>query len=408
MKISFCMPSFNKELYINDAITSILGQDYKDIELIIVDDASTDGTEDVCKYYTKMYPGKVKYFKNKKNLGVGRCRNIAWSKATGDIICVNDADDLSFIHRAKTTAKAFKNNKIDILYGGCMAINHNGENDGYKKPDDFNVSRLKKENYINHPTVAYRRDISIRYRNVRFIDDWYFYLDCVNAGLKFGKIDDIVGVYRLIHDGLTQDGGFYHIAKEKAKQKLINEFKDFYEDISDKSKKDPGQKVRIKAILKEIPKGTNVLDIGCNGGYTMERIKKKGCFVWGVELSDYLAKICDKKGLIVWKDDVLTLKKIPSLRFDVILFGDILEHYEMNDVLKIIHNVSRLLKRHGKLVITVPYKYGRHAKRWNPDHVRDYDIEDFKLILSGYKMKSKVILVENNAIPDWILITGQR
>ena len=48
MKISFCMPSFNKELYLNDAITSILGQDYKNFEIIIVDDASSDGTEDIC------------------------------------------------------------------------------------------------------------------------------------------------------------------------------------------------------------------------------------------------------------------------------------------------------------------------------------------------------------------------
>ena len=238
MKISFAMPAYNKELYLNDAITSILGQDYKNFEIIIVDDASSDGTEDICKYYVAKFPDKIKYFRNKKNMGVGYSRNLAWEKATGDIICVNDADDLSLIHRARLTVEAFKKNKIDVLYGGCMAINHRNEDIGHRAAEDFHIARLKKENFIFHPTVAYRREIPVRYRNVRFIDDWYFYLDCIDKGLKFGKIEKVISVYRLIHDGLTQDGGFYHESKDKAKKKLIEEFSDFQEDISESLKTD--------------------------------------------------------------------------------------------------------------------------------------------------------------------------
>ena len=405
MKVSFCMPAFNKELYLNDAITSILGQDYKDIELVIVDDASTDGTRDICEYYVAEYPEKIRYFRNNKNMGVGYCRNKAWSHAKGDIICVNDADDLSLIYRAKKTVETFKKTNADILYGSCMAVNHKNENVGYRAAEEFHVSRIKKENFIYHPTVAYKYNIPVKYRNIRFIDDWYFYLDCVNKGLKFGYVIDIIGVYRLIHDGLTQDGGFYHLEKEKAKKRLKEEFKDFQEDISEKLRTDPGQKERVKAILREIPSKSKVLDMGCNGGYIMQKLLKKCSNVEGIEISNYLVKRCKAKGLKVKQADLLTFKT--KKKYDVILLCDILEHFEMIDVLKIIDNATKCLTKKGRLVITVPYRLGRHSKKHNPDHVRDYDFNDFKII-NTYKWKSNIILEGENAIPDWSIITGDR
>jgi SAM-dependent methyltransferase len=411
MKISFAMTAFQKELYINDAITSILAQDYKDIELVIVDDASTDGTQDICEYYAKLHPDKIKYIRNKKNLGVGKSRNIAWEHATGDIICVNDADDASLSHRARLTAETFKKNNVDIAYGGCVAINHKGEQiPNYRLPEKFNLAKLKIENFIQHPTVAYRRSIPVRYRPVRFIDDWYFYLDCVAAGMKFGtieskvEVENIMSAYRLIHDGLTQDGGFYHEEKEKAKAKLRKEFENYQQDITEPLKKDLGQQTRINAILREIPKGSSVLDIGCNAGYIMERIKKKGCSVVGVEIANNLVEKCKQRGLNVKKEDVLNIK-IKS-HIDVILIGDVLEHYHIEHVSKIVNN---LLSHCKKLIITVPYKYGQHSARENADHVRDYDIDDFKQIMGDKcKVKSKVILVGDNAVPDWLLITGEK
>ena len=185
MKISFCMPCFNKEIYLADAIESVLNQTHKDIELIIVDDKSTDGTADVASWYAKKYK-KVKYYRCTKNFGVATCRNLAWSLATGDIICVQDADDLSLNTRAKIMNDYFTAHpETQVIYGSCKLTDTFNRNLGIKEAQDFSVFRLKSDNYIAHPTVAYRRNLPVRYRDgLRYIDDWYFYMDCIKKGIK--------------------------------------------------------------------------------------------------------------------------------------------------------------------------------------------------------------------------------
>lgn len=92
-KISVVIITYNREKYLKEAIESVLEQSLRDFELIIIDDASTDRTPEIIKDYSSRDP-RVKYFRNEKNLGISKSRNIALKMAQGKYVAVLDSDDL--------------------------------------------------------------------------------------------------------------------------------------------------------------------------------------------------------------------------------------------------------------------------------------------------------------------------
>ena len=87
-KISVIIPSYNYGRYLPDCLESVFAQAYPNIEIIVVDDGSTDDTEQKVQKHLN----KIEYFKI-ENGGVVRARNLGFSKSTGDYICFLDADD---------------------------------------------------------------------------------------------------------------------------------------------------------------------------------------------------------------------------------------------------------------------------------------------------------------------------
>lgn len=93
-KVSVILPAYNAESGIRIAVESILAQTWENLELLIVDDCSTDGTLEVIEQYAKQ-DERVKCFQTPKNSGPYVARNIALAAASGDFVTVNDADDWS-------------------------------------------------------------------------------------------------------------------------------------------------------------------------------------------------------------------------------------------------------------------------------------------------------------------------
>lgn len=93
-KISVIIPSYNRAAYITNAIGSVLSQTYQDFEVIIVDDGSTDNTEEIVKSYFKVYEKeKIRYF-YQRNQGPGATRNYGIRQARGEYVAFLDADDV--------------------------------------------------------------------------------------------------------------------------------------------------------------------------------------------------------------------------------------------------------------------------------------------------------------------------
>ena len=94
--VSVILSTFNNSQSINDSVNSILGQTYKNIELLILDDGSTDNT---WEKLNKFNDPRVKLFKNKDNIGLTKSLNKLISKSSGQYIARQDADDISLSHR---------------------------------------------------------------------------------------------------------------------------------------------------------------------------------------------------------------------------------------------------------------------------------------------------------------------
>jgi glycosyltransferase involved in cell wall biosynthesis len=92
-KVSICIPVYNGELFIGEAIDSVLRQDYDDIEIIVNDNASTDKTRDIVRSYISFYPDKIRLYENEINIGMANNWNKVINKAVGDYIILLSADD---------------------------------------------------------------------------------------------------------------------------------------------------------------------------------------------------------------------------------------------------------------------------------------------------------------------------
>jgi glycosyltransferase involved in cell wall biosynthesis len=108
-KVSIVIATYNCSEYIEEAIFSVINQNYENIEIIVVDDASDDSTEDRIFPLLKNYP--VKYIKNEKNQGPGAARNIGIKVSEGEFISFLDADDIYLRNSIKKRIEFLKINK---------------------------------------------------------------------------------------------------------------------------------------------------------------------------------------------------------------------------------------------------------------------------------------------------------
>jgi glycosyltransferase involved in cell wall biosynthesis len=99
MKISVCITSFNQEHYLIEAIESVLSQSIKPEEIIIVDDCSKDGSQEIISAYVVRYPNLIKPFYHERNCGIARTRTKALEAVTGDFVTYLDGDDRFLPHK---------------------------------------------------------------------------------------------------------------------------------------------------------------------------------------------------------------------------------------------------------------------------------------------------------------------
>lgn len=123
-KISVIMPAYNAEKYIAEAIESILGQTFGDFEFIILNDCSTDRTEEIIRSYTD---SRIVYLKNEQNMGVAATLNRGLSVAKGEYIARMDADDISLPERfEKQVAFLDKDPAVAVLGTGLERFDASG------------------------------------------------------------------------------------------------------------------------------------------------------------------------------------------------------------------------------------------------------------------------------------------
>lgn len=133
--VSIIMTVFNKSKYLNNSIKSILNQTYKNIELIIIEDKSTDNNrcQRILKRYTDIHNIKIIY--NVSNLGCYASRNIGIRHSSGEIIAFQDADDYAI--STKIEKQINHMNKYNLLMVGCNMIRTHLSDINYKNDDEI-------------------------------------------------------------------------------------------------------------------------------------------------------------------------------------------------------------------------------------------------------------------------------
>lgn len=113
--VSIIVPVYNTESFLNECLESLVNQTYKNVEIICVNDGSTDKSEEILDYYEYMYSARVNVY-HKENGGLSSARNYGLSKAHGDLIMFVDSDDILVSTTIEKSVEQFKKNKELELY----------------------------------------------------------------------------------------------------------------------------------------------------------------------------------------------------------------------------------------------------------------------------------------------------
>lgn len=171
---SVIMPTRNRAWCILDAVASVMQQTHQPFELLIIDDASTDGTEDLIRqnYAAEIASGKLRYFRLDQNVGVSNARNIGLTHAAHDWICYADSDNrLRDYHLAVMAGAVIEHPDRDCIYGRVL-----NKSSGTVIGRPFGERDLVKGNHIDLGAFTHRKSLVARFGNfdpaLRRLVDW--------------------------------------------------------------------------------------------------------------------------------------------------------------------------------------------------------------------------------------------
>lgn len=235
--ISIIMPAYNVEKWINEAIYSVLNQTITNLELIIVDDCSTDNTYDLIKNIA-LDDSRIKLFKNKKNSKICKTLNFALKQAKGIYVARIDSDDIAEPDRLEKQLAYLNEKELDLVGSQMLAIDEYNNKLSYSKlPTGLLINKTK---YLASPITHIwlcKKEIYHTldgYRNIPYAEDYDFILRALDFGYKCDNHPE--ALMRIRHrDGNTATTAslaqrkthnyVLKLARERAKNKtLIDSF----------------------------------------------------------------------------------------------------------------------------------------------------------------------------------------
>lgn len=152
--VSIIMPSWNTEKYIAETIQSVIDQTYTNWELLIVDDCSSDNTDEIV---TSFKDDRIKYYHNKKNLGAALTRNKALREAQGEWIAFLDSDDLWMPEKLEHQIGFMKKNNYTLSFTEYEKIDEKSRplNIYVSGPEKVNKHKMYNYDYIGQLTMMY-------------------------------------------------------------------------------------------------------------------------------------------------------------------------------------------------------------------------------------------------------------
>jgi glycosyltransferase involved in cell wall biosynthesis len=239
MLISIITPTYNREAFLPAAIESVLAQSYKEFELIIVDDGSTDNSRELINAYADKDP-RVKYL-YQENQRQSVARNYALSIAKGDFICFLDSDNYWPHDKLEKSLKAFEQHpEADIVYGDCITIDEQGNElhrNNMRRYSGSIAALLLKDNFVSMNTTMTRRKCFNEMGGMsgkrRVADDYDLWLK-FSARYRFQYIPEFLAYYRVMENQISSNKKL----RFETNEKIILDFLAAYPDaVSEYEKK---------------------------------------------------------------------------------------------------------------------------------------------------------------------------
>lgn len=162
MKITIITVCYNSVSHIEDAIQSVANQDFTEIEHIVIDGNSNDGTQQILEKYSD----KLAYWESKPDNGIYDAMNKGIKKATGDVVGILNSDDFYFDHQVLSKVnQAFCDHKIDAVFGDLIFVDPNNIDQTVRTYSSrkWSLDKFAKGYMPAHPTFFVKRKFYEKY-----------------------------------------------------------------------------------------------------------------------------------------------------------------------------------------------------------------------------------------------------
>jgi len=255
--VSVILSVYNGESYISESMESILNQTFRDFELIVINDGSTDRTSEIIKSYSDP---RIINLENEKNIGIARSSNKGLRIARGRYIAIMDADDISLPERFQKQFKFLENNPdIGVCGTWIKVIDKNGtwmKNICYPTSSEVISCSLLFYDCFANPTTMFRKKIieELGEYDPGFIAAMDYDLWTRTIGYyKFSNIPEFLLKYRMHGQNISQDREKRHhedyIIRKSAIEKFLEHSLSPGEDMALSTWINPQSKMNLNQIL---------------------------------------------------------------------------------------------------------------------------------------------------------------
>ncbi|CAH8282811.1 hypothetical protein EV196_101661 [Mariniflexile fucanivorans] len=205
--VSIITPLFNSEAFISETINSVINQTYKNWELLLIDDCSTDKTIEIAHQFVLKFPN-IKLIKNDKNLGAAITRNKGIEASQGTYIAFLDGDDVWKPEKLEKQIAYMQAENCDVCFSGYEQIDEAGKplNKLIKALPELTYQKYLKSNYIGNLTGIYNATVlgKIKAPDLRKRQDWLLWLAAIKKSGKPAKsIEESLAYYRVRKNSMS-------------------------------------------------------------------------------------------------------------------------------------------------------------------------------------------------------------
>ena len=220
-KITVITPSYNQASFISQTIESVISQEYSNLEYIVLDAESNDGSQEIIERYS----ASISYYKSEKDSGPAEALNKGFKISTGDIICWLNSDDYFEKNTLKIVAHYFLSENINFLYGDCVHFkNRLLRKSWIVKPGELDSDKITYFDPIQQPSAFWSRKVlnEVGFLNeaYQFVFDWDYFIR-ISKLFEFRYVPLKFSYYRFHEKHKTSTGG---IKRSEEILKIVNTY----------------------------------------------------------------------------------------------------------------------------------------------------------------------------------------